>query len=53
MKIYYENFHVGDVVTNQSLTMDEALNLVDFNESEFCEKHGFDDIDYNDFQIKA
>lgn len=52
MKVYYENIFVGEVLTNRSLTTDEALELVDFNEHNFCEENGFDDIDYNDFRLE-
>ena len=52
MKIYYEDILVGEVLTNRSLTVDEALDLIDFNEQEFIEQQGFDDIDYNDFRME-
>lgn len=52
MKIYYEDILVGDVVTNRSMTVDEALELIGFNEQEFIEANGFDDIDYNEFKLE-
>ena len=52
MKIYYEDILVGEVLTNRSLHVDEALNLIGFNEQEFIEENGFDDIDYNDFRME-
>jgi len=52
MKIYYEDILVGEVLTNRSLTVNEALDLIDFNEQEFIEENGFDDIDYNDFRME-
>lgn len=51
MKIYYENILVGEVITNRSLTINEALELIDFNESDFIAANGFDDIDYGDFRM--
>lgn len=51
MKVYYEDILVGEVVTNRSMNVDEALELIDFNEEKFIEENGFDDIDYNDFRI--
>lgn len=51
MKIYYEDILVGEVLTNRSLHVDEALNLIGFNEQEFIEQQGFDDIDYNNFRL--
>lgn len=50
-KVFYEDVFVGEVVTNRSLTIDEALELIGFNEAAFIEEHGFDDIDYNDFKL--
>lgn len=49
MKLFYENVLVGEITTNHSLTVEEALYLIDFNEQEFISNNGFDDIDYNDF----
>lgn len=51
MKIYYENVLVGEVVTNRSLTVDEALNLVNFDEDAFLAAQGWDAIDYNEFRM--
>lgn len=52
MKVYYEDILVGEVITNRSLTVEEALELVDFNEEQFIAKNGFDEIDYNDFRME-
>ena len=51
MKIYYEEILVGEVVTNRSLTVGEALELVSFDEEAFISEHGFDGIDFNDFRL--
>jgi hypothetical protein len=50
-KIYYKDILVGEVVTNRSLTVDEALEVIGFDEQAFNAEHGFDDIDYNDFKL--
>ena len=34
---------LGSVLTNMSHTMDELLELIGFDEDEFCEEHGFDE----------
>lgn len=52
MRVYYEDVLVGEVVTNKSLTVDEALELIDFNEEEFINEQGFDGIDYNEFKLE-
>mgnify|MGYP001421934909 CR=1 FL=1 len=52
VKIYYEDILVGEVLTNRSLTVEEALELIGFDEQQFINDNGFDDIDYNDFRIE-
>lgn len=51
MKIMYEGILVGEITTNQSLTVEEALDLIEFDEQEFLNEQGFDAIDYNDFEL--
>lgn len=51
VKVMYEDILVGEVHTNRSLSVDEALNLIGFDEAKFIEENGFDDIDYNDFRL--
>lgn len=51
VKVMYEDIMVGEILTNQSLTVDQALELIGFNEQKFIEENGFDDIDYNDFKL--
>lgn len=50
--IYYEDIEVGEVMTNRSLTIDEALELIGFDEEKFLNEQGFEAIDYNDFKIE-
>lgn len=50
-KVFYEDILVGEVMTNRSLTVDEALELISFDEKKFIEEQGFDDIDHNDFKL--
>lgn len=51
VKVMYEDILVGEITTNKSLTVEEALELISFNEENFIEENGFDDIDYNDFKL--
>lgn len=41
MKIYYEDILVGEILTNRSLHIDEALDLIGFNKQEFIAKKWF------------
>jgi len=55
MKVFYEGILVADVVTNRSMTVDEALELVGFDEKKFCEEQGFDvdeGLDPNEFKVE-
>lgn len=51
VKVMYEDVVVGKVVTNQSLTVDEALDLIGFDEQKFIADNVLDDIDYNNFRL--
>jgi len=50
-KVFYEEILVGEVVTNKCMTVDEALEMIGFEEDKFLQENGFDDIDYNDFKL--
>lgn len=52
MKLYYEDILVGEAITRYSLSVEEMLHAIDFNEEEFIKEQGFDDIDYNDFHLE-
>jgi len=52
MQVFYEDILVGEVLTNRSLTVDEALELIGFDEEKFIADNGFDGIDYNDFRLE-
>src|SRR5690625_10536 len=44
-KIFYENIFISDIITNKSLTIEEMLELTDFDEQAFKAKHGFEALD--------
>ncbi|WP_179123809.1 hypothetical protein [Paraliobacillus ryukyuensis] len=50
-KLFYEDILVDEITTNRSMTVDEVLELIDFDEQKFIRDNGFDDIDYNDFKL--
>lgn len=50
-KVFYEDVLVGEVITNRSLTVAEALEAIGFDEAAFLAEQGFDDLDYNDFRL--
>jgi len=50
-KLFYEEILVGEITTNKSLTVNEALESIGFDEQKFITEQAFDDIDYNDFKL--
>lgn len=60
MRIYYNDngdmILVGEVLTNHSMTVEEALDLISFDPDDFARANGFLDgaegIDYNEFVLK-
>ena len=51
-KVFYEDIEIGEVMTNQSLTVERALELIEFDEEKFLNEQGFEELDYNDFKIE-
>lgn len=49
MFLWYEDILVGEIITNQTLTVDEALKRLEFDEEKFIAEYEFDDVDYNEF----
>lgn len=50
-KVFYEDILVGEILSNHGLTVDEALEMINFKEDEFLQTQGFEEIDYNEFTI--
>jgi len=53
MNVYYEELLIGQLTTNRSLTIDEALQALGFDEQAFKDAQGFDNVDYNEFRLEA
>ena len=51
MKIMYGTILVGEVITNLSLTVDDVLEIIEFNEEVFTIENSINDLDYNDFRL--
>lgn len=56
VKLYYldndSKILIGEILTSQSITVDQAINFINFNEQHFIEDNNFDDIDYNCFYLE-
>ena len=53
MRIYYGNIFIGEIASNRSMTVEEALDHIEFDEEAFKQAQGFDEIDYNEFRTGA
>lgn len=53
MILYYDTILLGVIFTNQSLTVDEALNCLGINMDEFAYKQGWDDWDYECLRLEV
>lgn len=56
MKLYYkceydEDIYIGYILSNMSMTIDEILNLFEFDLDEFALENGFDNIDFEKFYV--
>lgn len=52
MKLYYDTILLGEIMTNQSLTVDEALNCLGINMDAFAYKNGWDDWNWEDLRLE-
>lgn len=53
MVIYYNDILVAELINNRSITIDEALDIVGFDEQRFKEAHEIENIDYNEFRAEV
>jgi hypothetical protein len=51
IEIYYEDILVGASITNRSVSVDEFLMIIGFDEEDFCQRHNLDGLDYNEFKM--
>ena len=50
IKIFYGNIFISDLITNKSMTIEEMLEIIDFDAEAFKEKRGFESLDPADFR---
>lgn len=51
-KLFYEDILIREIITNRSLSVQDVLELIGFDEQQFIEENGFEGIDYNDFRLE-
>src|SRR5699024_12146203 len=49
--VYYDYVLFGEFINNRSITLEEMLELVEFNEEEFKDVHDLESIDYDCFYV--
>lgn len=52
MKLFYEDLLLGEVITNHSMTVDEALDLLDIDMDEVAKENGWDDWDWEELRME-
>lgn len=52
MKLYYEDILLGEVLTNHSMTVDDALEFVGIDMDEYAGEHGWDDWDLEKLRME-
>ena len=52
MKLLYGDMVLGEVVTNHSMTVDEALDILDINMDAVARENGWDDWDWEQLRIE-
>lgn len=52
MKLYHGDVFLGEILTNHSMTVDEALELLDIDMDEFAQEQGWDDWDWEELRME-
>lgn len=52
MKLYYGNIFLGEVLTNHSMTVDEALEFSGIDMDKYAKDHGWDDWDWEELRME-
>ncbi len=52
MKLYYGDILLKDILTNNSMTVDEALEFSGIDMDEYAREHGWDDWDWEELRIE-
>lgn len=52
MRLYYENILLGEVLTNHSMTVDEAIEFIGIDMDKFAEEQGWDDWDWEELRME-
>ena len=52
MKLFYGDILLGEVLTNHSMTVDEALEFVDIDMEEIAKKQGCEDWDWEELRME-
>lgn len=52
MKLMYDEIVLGEILTNHSMSIDDAIKLLDIDMDLYAQEQGWDDWDYECLSIK-
>ena len=52
MKLFYEDILLGEVVTNHSMAVDEALDILDIDMDAVARENGWNDWDWEQLHME-
>lgn len=52
MKLFYGNMLLGEVITNHSMSIEDAIELLDINMDDVAKENGWDDWDYEELRME-
>ena len=52
MKLFYGDLLLGEVITNHSMTVDEALEVLGIDMDKVAQENGWDDWDFEELRME-
>lgn len=52
MKLFYSDILLGEVLTNHSMTVDEALEFIGVDMDKFAEERGWENWDWEELRME-
>ena len=52
MKLFYGDLLLGEVITNHSMTVDEALEILGIDMDNVAQENGWDDWDFEELHME-
>lgn len=52
MKLFYGELQLGEITTNHSMSIENALELLEINMDDVAKENGWDDWEYEELRIE-